>query len=101
RVRKSRQTCQLEQRQSVRSQAARARRDGHYRDAGIEALRPNEQILNRARKTSPRSLGGGAQEKMSQTETSFFSWLSVRRADAGQLRPSSPRRRAEHAPGDW
>ena|SRR6516164_7597292 len=73
RVRKSRQTCQLEQRQPVRSQAAaRARRDGHCRDAWIEALRASEQILNRARKTSPRSLGRGAQEKMSQSETSFF-----------------------------
>jgi len=90
-VRKSRQTCQLEQRQPVRSQAAaRARRDGHCRDAWIEALRLSKQILNRARKTSPRSLGRGAQEKMSQTETSFFSWLRVRRADAGRPRQRPP-----------
>ena len=74
RVRKSRQTCQLEQRQPVRSQAARACGDGHCRDAGIEALRPSEQILNRARKTSPRSLGRGAQEKMSQTPCRWWFW---------------------------
>src|SRR5215467_8632698 len=30
------------------------RNDSHCRDAGIEALRPGEHILNRARKTSPR-----------------------------------------------
>src|SRR5262249_42746315 len=67
-----RQSWQLERRQAVHSQAARARSDGRCRDAGIEALRPGEQILNRPRKTSPRSLGRGAQEKMSQTEPSFF-----------------------------
>ena len=44
------QTCQLEQRQPIRSQAAaRARRDGHCRDAGIEALRPSEQIRRATR----------------------------------------------------
>src|SRR6516225_22356 len=54
------------------AECARVRRDGYCRNAWIEALRGSEQILNRVRKTSPRSLGRGAQEKMSQSETSFF-----------------------------